>query len=117
MTTEPSAIDAAVDRLFSLIARTRFRSPGTSADPYLDSLILWLSVVGEVRDALAPLEHPTSSLREVEYLYRETITSWLRGDEPTSIVTDDPVTARAFDDEDLLHKLREAVDPPAVLVF
>ena len=115
MSTDP--IDTAVDRLFSIIARTRFRAPGTSADPYLDSLILWVSVVAEVREALAPLEHPVSALGEVEYLYRETISAWLRGDEPTSTVTDDPVTAQALSDEDLLHKLRAAVDPPSLLVF
>ena len=117
MTTDTGPIDAAADRIFSLIARTRFRAPGTSADPYLDSLVLWVSVVTEVREVLAPLAHPLSALREVEYIYRETISAWLRGDEPTSTVTDDPVTARALSDDDLLHKLREAIDPPSLMVF
>lgn len=113
MTTEQNdIIETAVDRLFSIIARTRFRAPGTSGDPYLDSLILWVSVVHEVRDALAPLEHPSSALRETEYIYREAIESWLRGDEPKSTVTDDPATAEALSDEDLLGKLRTALDPP-----
>jgi len=113
--TDP--IDTAVDRLFSIIARTRFRAPGTSADPYLDSLVLWVSVVGEVREVLAPLEHPVSALGEVEYIYRTAIESWLRGDAPTSTVTDDPVTAQHLSDDELLHKLRAAVDPPQLLIF
>ncbi|SKU67149.1 Uncharacterised protein [Mycobacteroides abscessus subsp. abscessus] len=115
--TNPDPIDTAVDRLFSIIARTRFRAPGTSSDPYTDALILWVSVVNEVREALAPLEHPKSALGEIEYLYRETISAWLRGEEPTSTITDDPETARALSDDDLLHRLRAAVDPPALLVF
>lgn len=109
-----TAVDDAVDRLFSIISRTRFRSPGTSPDPYLDSLILWVSVVNEVREVLAPLGLPSSPLREVEYIYRESIESWLRGDEPTSPVTDDPVTARVLSDEELQGRLRQAIDPPPV---
>lgn len=110
-------VDFAVDRLFNIIARTRFRAPGTSADPYADALILWVSVVSEVREALAPLEHPKSALGEVEYLYRETIESWLRGEGTHHEYAEDEVTAQMMSDEDLLHKLRAAVDPPAVLVF
>ncbi|MDM2175291.1 Uncharacterised protein [Mycobacteroides abscessus subsp. abscessus] len=113
--TDP--IDTAVDRLFSIIARTRFRAPGTSADPYLDSLILWVSVVTEVRETLAPLEHPISALGEVEYLYRETISAWLRGEGTDYAYAEDEVTAQALSDEDLLHRLRAAVDPPSLLVF
>lgn len=90
--------DTAADRLFSIIARTRFRAPGTSADPYLDSLILWVSVVHEIRETLEPLEHPVSALGAVEAVYRETIESWLRGDEPTT-------------DDELLHKLHRAMSP------
>lgn len=111
MSTDP--IDTAVDRLFALIARTRFRSPGTSADPYTDALILWVSVVTEVRETLAQLEHPVSALREVEYLYRETIEAWLRGEPSVHSYDEDPATAEAMSDEDLIGRLRTAVDPPA----
>lgn len=112
MSTDP--IDTAVDRLFALIARTRFRSPGTSADPYSDALILWVSVVSEVREVLAPLDNPKSALGEVEYLYREAISAWLRGEPTHHSYDEDEVTAQAMSDEDLLHKLRTAVDPPPV---
>lgn len=114
MTTEPSDIDAAVDRLFSIIARTRFRAPGTSADPYTDALILWVSVVTEVRESLAPLEHPKSALREVEYIYRDAISAWLRGEPSPHAYDEDEVTAEAMSDEDLIGRLRTALDPPNV---
>lgn len=89
--------DTTADRLFSIIARTRFRAPGTSADPYTDSLILWLSVVHEIREVLEPLEHPKSALGAVETVYRTAIESWLRGDEPVT-------------DGELHAELRRAID-------
>lgn len=110
-------VDFAVDRLFSIIARTRFRAPGTSADPYLDSLILWVSVIGDVREVLAPLEYPKSALREVEYLYRQAIESWLRGEPSAHSYAEDEVTAQMLSDEDLMERLRTAIDPPALMVF
>lgn len=115
--SDTASIDTAVDRLFSIIARTRFRAPGTSADPYDDALIFWVSVTHEVRETLATVAHPKSALREVEYLYRYTIEAWLRGELSHHEYAEDEVTAQMLSDEDLLHRLREAIDPPAVLVF
>ena len=64
------------DRLFALVARTRFRAPGTSSDPYLDALVMWLTVVREAREAL----RGSGSLREVERVYRDSVERWLNGE-------------------------------------
>lgn len=109
-----AALNEAADRLLSLIVRTRFRNPGTSADPYVDSMILWLSVVREAREVLSPWGVPASTLCEVEHIYREAVQAWLRGDEPQSPVTDDRNLARALSDDDLHGSLRQVLDPPTV---
>ncbi|WP_100459263.1 hypothetical protein [Mycobacteroides abscessus] len=84
------------ERLFALIVRTRFRSPGTSADHYLDTLVIWVSMVGEVREILAPLGYPDVALPGVERVFRAAIESWLDGHTPV-------------DDEALLAELEEVV--------
>jgi len=61
-----------VDRLLSIVARTRFRAPGTSPDPYADALILWLSVITEVRAII-----PAEALPAVEAVYRDAVGAWL----------------------------------------
>lgn len=109
-------VEIASGKLFELIVRTRFRNPGTSADPYTDALVLWVSVVNEVRKAVEPLEVRPSIVRDIEYVYRESVEAWLRGDEPKYAYADDPVTARVMDDEDLEHRLREAIDPPTAWI-
>ncbi|BBZ83100.1 hypothetical protein MABM_30160 [Mycobacteroides abscessus] len=83
------------ERLFALIARARFRSPGTS-DPYTDTLVLWVSLLGEVREILAPLDYPDAALSRVERVFRVAIESWLDGHTPV-------------DDEALLAELEEVV--------
>ena len=55
-------------------------------------------------------------MRDIEYVYRESVEAWLRGDEPKYAYADDPVTARVMDDEDLEHRLREAIDPPTAWI-
>lgn len=84
------------ERLFALIVRTRFRSPGTSADPYLGTLVLWVSLLGEVREILASLGYPDAALSRVERVFRGAVESWLDGHTPV-------------DDEALLAEL-EAVE-------
>ncbi|WP_100514885.1 hypothetical protein [Mycobacteroides abscessus] len=84
------------ERLFALIVRTRFRSPGTSADLYLDTLVLWVSMVGEVREILASLGYPAAALPRAERVFRVAIESWLDGHTPV-------------DDEALLVELNEVV--------
>lgn len=109
-------VDTAVGELLGLVVRTRFRNPGTSADPYTDTLVLWVSSITEVRKILAPLEVPASTLSEIESIYRESVEAWLRGDEPKCDYADDDATARLMDDEDLEHRFREAIDPPNVWI-
>ncbi|SHP20878.1 hypothetical protein [Mycobacteroides abscessus] len=109
--------ERAADRLLALIARTRSENPGTSPDPYLDGLALWVSVVPQVREVLAAVGTHESTLGEVEYLFREAVTAWLRGDEPYNLLTDDPGTAALLADDELEHRLRTVLDPPAVWVF
>lgn len=82
------------ERLFALVVRTRFRTPGTSADPYTDALVMWLTVVREAREAL----RGTNSLRAAERVYRDSVERWLSGD---------PVG----EDEALLERFRVAVSP------
>lgn len=117
MTDNPLAdldytLNEAADTLMALIVRTRFRNPGTSADPYTDALILWVSVITEAREAVAPLEVPSAALRGVEALYRRAVESWLRGDEPTSPISDVPHIAAALSDADLHAELRRVLDTP-----
>lgn len=107
-----AALNEASDTLMALIVRTRFRNPGTSADPYTDALILWLSVITEAREAVEPLDVPPASLRDIETLYRRAVESWLRGDEPTSLITDVPNIAAALSDADLHGELRRVLDTP-----
>lgn len=114
MTTDPladldAALNEAADTLMALIVRTRFRNPGTSNDPYLDSLILWVSTVTEAREAVAPLDVSPAALRDIETLYRRAVEAWLRGDEPTSLITDDTNIAAALSDADLHGELRRVL--------
>ncbi|GAB5896974.1 MULTISPECIES: hypothetical protein [Mycobacteriaceae] len=114
MTTNPladldAALNEAADTLLSLIVRTRFRNPGTSADPYTDALILWLSTVTEAREAVAPLDVPPAALRDIETLYRRAVEVWLRDDEPTSPISEVPNIAAALSDADLHGELRRVL--------
>lgn len=110
-------IDTAVSKLFDIVARTRSRNPGTSADPYLGALTEWVAVIPEVREVLAPLGD-TASVSDVEFVYRDTIESWLCGDPPKDdwLCEGNEATAAMFADEELEHRLREAIDPPAVWI-
>lgn len=112
-----STLDTAVSLLHELIVSARAENHGTSADPYLDAITLWVSVVPEVREVLSTLETHERTLGEVEYIYREAMTSWLRGDEPCSPLADDPGTAALLADDELEHRLRTALNPPANLIF
>ncbi|MBN7483779.1 hypothetical protein [Mycobacteroides abscessus] len=78
-------IDLAVSRLHGLIVSARHENPSTSADPYLDAITLWIAGVPQVREVLNGLDIHESTLGEVEYLFRETVTARLRGDEPSSV--------------------------------
>lgn len=84
------------DRLLSIVARTRFRAPGTSSDSYTDTLLLWLSVVAEVREIVAD-----ENLHAVESVYRSAIARWL---DPAGPPDTDP------DDTELAERFREALD-------
>ncbi|RIS62546.1 hypothetical protein [Mycobacteroides abscessus] len=112
-----SPLDAAVAALHGLVVAARAEHPGTSDDPYLDALTLWVGAVPEVREVLAAVGTHECTLGEVEYLFREAVTAWLRGDEPSNVLTDDPATARLLADDELEHRIREVLDPPAVWVF
>lgn len=112
-----STLDTAVERLHGLIVTARHENPGTSADPYLDALNLWTAVIPAVREVLGTLQVHGDTLGEVEYLFRESVTAWLRGDEPSSVLTDDHGTAALLDDNELEHKIRMALNPPADLIF
>lgn len=85
------------ERLFALIVRTRFRCTGTSADPYTDALVVWVSMVSEIREVLVSLDYPATALTKVERVFRDAIESWLDGHTPV-------------DDEELLAELHRAVD-------
>lgn len=106
MTSKPSPFDTAVTTLHDLIVSARAENPNTSADPYLAALNLWVSVVPQVREVLAAVNTYESTLGEVEYLFREAVTAWLRGDEPYNLLTDDPGTAALLADDELEHRLR-----------
>lgn len=112
-----SPLDAAVTALHGLIVTARSENPGTSPDPYLDGLALWVSVVPQVREVLAAVGTHKSTLGEVEYIYREAVTAWLCGDEPYNLLTDDTVTAALLADDELEHKIRVVLDPPEVWIF
>ncbi|AMT72194.1 MULTISPECIES: hypothetical protein [Mycobacteroides] len=109
--------ERAADRLLALIARTRAENLNTSPDPYLDAITLWIAVVPQVREVLNGLDIHESTLGEVEYLFREAVTAWLRGDEPSSVLTDDPGTAALLAEDELEHRLRTVLDPPEVWIF
>ena len=64
------------ERLFALVVRSRFRAPGTSADPYTDALVMWLTVVREAREVL----RGNGALRDVERVYRNSVERWLSGE-------------------------------------
>lgn len=102
-----STLDTAVERLHDLIVSARHENPGTSTDPYGDSLSLWVSVVPAVREVLSGLETHEDTLGEVEFVYRTAMTAWLRGTVPSS--------ARV--EEALRERIRMALDPPANLIF
>lgn len=112
-----SPLDTAVTTLHDLIVTARSENPGTSPDPYLGGRALWVSVVPQVREVLAAVGTHESTLGEVEYLFREAVTAWLRGDEPYNLLTDDPGTAALLADDELEHKIRVVLDPPAVWIF
>ncbi|QSM93003.1 hypothetical protein I3U40_18275 [Mycobacteroides abscessus subsp. abscessus] len=99
----------AADRLFSIIVRTRFRCPGTSADPYLDALVQWVAVVGDVRKMLAHIEDADALLPGVEQVYRDAVEVWLRGDTPHMLTSDADTLARVNADDALLDRLRAVI--------
>lgn len=109
-------IDTAVSQLFDIVVRTRSRNPATSADPYLGALTEWVAVIPEVREILAPLGDIAAS--DVEFVFRDTVESWLRGDPPKYdwLCEGDENTAAMFADEELEHRIKEAIDPPAVWI-
>lgn len=103
---EPDSLDTAVERLHGLIVTARHENPGTSSDPYLTALNLWVSVVPAVREVLRGLEtHDT--LGEVEFVYRTAVAAWLRGTVPDGSRVE----------EALRERIRMALDPPADLIF
>lgn len=79
------SLDAAVTTLHGLIVAARAENPNTPGDPYLDAITLWIAGVPQVREVLNGLDIHESTLGEVEYLFRETVTARLRGDEPSSV--------------------------------
>lgn len=114
MTSKPDSLDTATTRLHGLIVTARAENPGIAADSYLDALALWVAVVPNVRDVLSTLEVPAATLGEVEFIYREAMTAWLQGTPPFGAVyADDPAMA----DDELEHRIRTALDPPADWVF
>ncbi|SKX74686.1 Uncharacterised protein [Mycobacteroides abscessus subsp. abscessus] len=109
MPNQPNSLDldTAFARLHGLIVTARHENPGTSSDPYGDSLSLWVSVVPAVREVLSGLETHEDTLGEVEYVYRTAVEAWLRGTVPSS--------ARV--EEALLDRIRMALNPSADLIF
>lgn len=112
-----SPLDAAVTALHGLIVTARSENPGTSPDPYLDGLALWIAVVPQVREVLNGLDIHESTLGEVEYIYRQAVTAWLRGDEPYNPLADDPGTGALLADDELEHRLRTVLAPSEVWIF
>lgn len=112
-----SLLDTATARLHELIVTARSENPGTSADSYLAALALWVGALPAVRETLAGLETHESTLGEIEFIYRDAMTSWLRGDEPPSLLADDPGTAALLAEDELEHRLRTVLDPPEVWIF
>lgn len=112
-----SLLDTATARLHGLIVTARSTHPGISADPYLTALNLWTAAIPTVREVLATLEVPAATLGEIEFIYRETLTSWLRGDEPSNALADDPGTTALLAEDELEHRIRTALDPPADWIF
>lgn len=108
------SLDAVTTRLHELIVSARAENPGISADPYLDAITLWVSVVPEVREVLGTLQVHEDTLGEVEYLFRESVTAWLRGTVPFGgVYADDPAIA----DDELLERIRTALNPPSDWIF
>ncbi|SIB99264.1 hypothetical protein [Mycobacteroides abscessus] len=103
MSRDDCCCDAATARLHELILSARHENHGTSTDPYLTALNIWVSAVPAVREVLGTLETHESTLGEVEFVYRTAMTAWLRGTVPSS--------ARV--EEALLERIRMALDPPA----
>ncbi|SLI42783.1 hypothetical protein [Mycobacteroides abscessus] len=113
-----SLLDAATARLHELIVTARAENPGTSTDPYGDALALWVSVLPAVREVLHGLDIHDDTLGEVEYVYRTAVEAWLRGTVPVGwVYADDPGTAALLADDELEHRLRTALNPPANLIF
>lgn len=111
------SLDTTVARLHELIVSARAENHGISTDPYLSALTLWVSVIPAVREVLSTLQVHDVTLGEVEYLFRESVTDWLRGAVPYSAVDDDPDAAELLADDELEHRLRTALDPPADWIF
>ncbi|MDM2349102.1 MULTISPECIES: hypothetical protein [Mycobacteroides] len=109
MPNQPNSLDLdiATTRLHELIVSARAENPGTSADPYGDSLSLWAAAVPAVREVLGTLQVHEATLGEVEFVYRTALEAWLRGTVPSS--------ARV--EEALLDRIRMALNPPANLIF
>ncbi|MCV7194131.1 hypothetical protein [Mycolicibacterium brumae] len=110
--SDHDTVAEAAGHLFGLVVRTRFRNPGTSSDPYMDSLLLWLSVVHEVREIIEPVAvRPEVTLDHVETIYRCGVKHWLAGDAPV----DDPNPSDDYlTNDELIAALRDAIDPPDV---
>lgn len=101
------SLDTAVERLHELIVSARHENPGTSTDPYLDTLNLWAAAVPAVREVLGTLQVHESTLGEVEFVYRTALEAWLRGTVPGGSRVE----------EALLDRIRMALNPPANLIF
>lgn len=100
-------LDAATTRLHELIVSARAENHGTSADPYLDAITLWIAAVPAVRDILSALKTHDSTLGEVEFVYRTAVEAWLRGTMPDG----------SHIEEALLDRIQMALNPPAVWIF
>ncbi|WP_078314904.1 hypothetical protein [Mycobacterium sp. D16Q16] len=111
-----SSLDIATAALHDLIVSAKAEATDTT-DPYLTVLTRWIDVLPKVREVLSVMDIHESTLGEIEYIYREAVTSWLRGDEPASLLADDPGTAALLADDELEQKIRVALDPPEVWIF
>ncbi|CPW62703.1 hypothetical protein [Mycobacteroides abscessus] len=97
----------ATTRLHELIVSARAENPGTSTDPYLDALSLWIAAVPAVREVLGTLQVHEDTLGEVEFVYRTAMTAWLRGTVPDGSRVE----------EALRERIRMALDQPAAWIF
>ncbi|SLD05523.1 Uncharacterised protein [Mycobacteroides abscessus subsp. abscessus] len=112
------SLDIAVSRLHGLIMSARAANSVISADPYLTALALWVSALPAVREVLPTLPFHDDTLSEVEFIYRTAVEAWLRGTVPVGwVYADDPGTAALLADDELEHRLRTALNPPANLIF